>query len=524
MTFLDTPGHEAFQSIRERGSHVTDIAIIVISAEDGLMPQTREAISLVKKYDVPFVIAVNKMDRVGPERLSRLQTQLDTELGVTVEDLGGDIQCRGISALKGTGVMDLMACVALEADNLTEKLVVSDEGAVDGSVLEVKRVSGKGLVCTVILKRGKCVVGDWVALRGDALSGHSGFSYGKLRSIVDPDGKSVKACVPGVPYLLDGWKVVDGIRLPHNGDRLMGPFHSERAVLAAKAAALSLEPAPQDEVLESDSAHEKETWLDPEEAPNQRLERAKLTVVAEDTLQPHTLRLFLVTDVQGSMEALSFLLRTTLRSALVHVVVVGNAPTGTLTDDDAATIQLTGASVVAFQCTLSDKYRRIFQANKIRISESAVVYHLIDQIHAWMTELLPTEPFIEVKGRAEILELYHLNVKPPMTVYGCSVLDGAMRKSSNLSREGIRILRHNSPLIPSSLQDASSTSPYLFIKDMKHVKRDIQVAPKGTECGIVLGSSVGPGGDINLSIIEKGDILEYISVSQVPVTPDWQLK
>jgi translation initiation factor IF-2 len=427
IVFLDTPGHEAFTLMRARGARVTDIVVLVVAADDGVMPQTKEAIDHAKAAKVPLVVAINKIDKPNAN-LDRVKRQL-SEAGVLLEDWGGDVVAVPISAKQKTGIKELLEMIVLTAD--IRDLKASPEIPGQGTVLEARKDIGRGIVATVLIQDGTIKVGDLFV---------SGATWGKVRSMTDEDGKRSLTAGPSTPVEITGFN-----ELPEAGDlfqavedevkaRSIADFRRQEArvkELAPGAGRLSLE---------------------------QLFNRIQTGEVKE-------LPVILKGDVQGSVEVLKETLeKASTEKVKVRVILVG---VGAISTNDVLLASASGAIVVGFNVRPERNAADLASKEGVDIRLHTVIYDLQDELKKAMTGLLePT--FEEVsRGRAEVRELF--KVPKAGSVAGCHVLEGVIPRNAQ-----IRLLRDNVVIHEGR------------IASLRRFKEDASEVRSGFDCGIVL--------------------------------------
>ncbi|HEV2427487.1 MAG TPA: translation initiation factor IF-2, partial [Acidimicrobiales bacterium] len=429
VAFIDTPGHEAFTAMRARGAKVTDVVILVVAADDGVMPQTIEAIEHAKLAHVPIIVAINKMDRpdANPDRV----LQQISEQGLVPEKWGGDTICVEISALNGTGIDDLLEQVLLVAE--LAELSARPTGRAVGAVLEANLEVGRGPVATVMVQKGQLKVGDPVV---------AGAGYGKVKALLDSAGKPVKTAGPSTPVQVLGFS-----EPPFAGDemrvaddlahaRSLAEARSERARLIGHQPVAATSGARLEDLFEQ----------------IQRGETATLNVV-------------LKADVQGSLEACSESLRKLERDDVKLVLV--HRGVGGITENDVQFARAANATIIGFNVRPDRRSREMAEAEGVEIRTYEIIYKLIEEIEAAMLGLL--KPVFEevVTGEAEVRQVFRI---PRVgAIAGCFVRDGVITRGSKVRflREGVIIWRGS-------------------VTSLKRFKDDAREVAAGYECGIGL--------------------------------------
>jgi len=424
ITFLDTPGHEAFTAMRARGTQVTDIVVIVISADDSIMPQTKEAISHAQAAGVPIIFAINKIDKpdANPEKVKEELAQMN----LLVEDWGGKIQSHDVSALKGTGVNELLEKIMLEAE-LLELKANPDKKAV-GSVVEAYLDKGKGYVATVLVAGGTLNVGDYI------LAGHNS---GKIKALHDERGNDIMEAGPSTPVSVLG---LDGA--PQAGDKFK-IYDDEREAkqIAAKRSQLSREQSVRTQ---------RHITLD------EIGRRIALGGFKE-------LNIILKGDVDGSVEALTDSLQK-LSTEEIQVNIIHKG-VGAITESDVLLASASEAIIIGFNVRPTGNARTIAEKEEIDIRNYSIIYKVIDEVKDAMEGMLSPEIVEEITGTAEIRETY--KISKVGTIAGCMVLDGKILRNSK-----IRLIRDNVVVFDGELSS------------LKRFKDDAKEVAKGYDCGL----------------------------------------
>lgn len=424
ITFLDTPGHAAFSAMRARGAKVTDIVILVVAADDGVMPQTREAIQHARVAQVPLVVAINKMDK--PEaQPDRVMQELVAE-EVVPEDWGGDVQFVQVSAHTGDGIRDLLEAVLLQAE-LLDLTVVAD-GHARGIVVESSLDKGRGPVATVLVQSGTLQQGDAII---------SGTEYGRIRAMQDENSRTIKQAGPAIPAQILG---LSGT--PAAGDDFV--------VVSDEKKAREVAELRRERTREGRLASQKAMQLDQMFA---RSGRGEVTYV----------NLMVKADVQGSAEALKeSLLKIQTDEVKVRLIAIG---VGGINESDANLAITSGAAIIGFNVRADSPARRIIETQGIDLRYYSIIYEVIDDVKKAVSGLLSPEIHENIIGLAEVRDVFRSSRLG--AVAGCIVLEGTIRKSSP-----IRVLRDNVVIYEGELESLRR-----FRDDVKEVKA-------GTECGI----------------------------------------
>ena len=426
ITLLDTPGHEAFTAMRARGTQLTDIVVIVIAADDDIMPQTKEAISHAQAAGVPMIIAINKIDRevANPDKIKEKLSAMN----LLVEDWGGKIQSHDISALKGTGVEELLEKIMLESEML--ELKANPNKAANGSVIEARLDKGKGYITTLLVQNGSLSVGDYFLV---------GQYSGKVRALYDERGNQINSAGPSMPVSVLG---LDGA--PQAGDKF-NVFSDEKEAkqIASKRTQL---------VREQSVRTQKHLTLD---------EIGRRIALGEYK----ELNIILKGDVDGSVEALSDSFEK-LSTDEIHVNIVHKA-VGAITESDVLLASASEAIIIGFNVRPSGNARSIADKEDVDIRNYSIIYTAINDLKDAMEGMLSPDLKEEVSGAAEIRETF--KISKVGTIAGCMMTDGkAFRKSNvRLIRDGIVI---------------NSTT----LASLKRFQDDVKEVSKGYDCGIQL--------------------------------------
>ncbi len=424
VTFIDTPGHEAFTAMRARGAKVTDIVILVVAADDGVMPQTVEAIHHAKAAKLPIIVAVNKIDKPGAD-MARVERGL-MEHGLVSEKLGGDVMFAPVSAKTGQGVEELLEMILLQAEVLELKACASKRAV--GTIIEARLDRGRGPVATVIVQEGTLRCGDVLV---------AGTAYGKVRALVDAQGAAVSEAGPTKPVEILG---LSGI--PLAGDL----FH----VMESEDDAREL------------AAHRERKLREMKQAQAPMASFEDLYAKAAQGAVPE-LRLIIKGDVQGSVEALKETL-VKLTSDKVRVSVL-HAAVGAITESDVTLAVASKAIIIGFNMRPDVKARQMAESEHVQIRSYSIIYDVVDDIKKAMTGLL--KPTFEEKylGRAEVRQLF--TVSKIGTIAGSSVVDGKILRTGR-----IRVLRDGKVVYEGKLGS------------LKRFKDDVREVAAGIECGI----------------------------------------
>ena len=429
LTFLDTPGHAAFAAMRQRGADVTDIVVLVVAADDGVMPQTVESIKFCQNSGKNVIVAVNKMDKEGANP-DRIKTGL-SEHGITPEDWGGETQFVHISALKGDGVDELLEGIALQAEMM--ELRADPEGSAQGVVIESKIEQGRGPVATILIQTGTLKKGDTIV---------TGETFGRARSLVDSTGKQLKEAGPSTPVQILGLS-----EAPSPGD-LMDVAKNER-----EAKKVAENRAEERRKLMTGPAKKKVSLED------------FFAAAAGENDEAKQLNLIIRSDVQGSYEAIRQSVEP-LSSKEVEVRVISGG-VGPITDSDIQLADSSGAFVFGFNMRPLTTARKLSEQLGIDVKTYTIIYELINDVKLAIEGMLEPEFNEEYIGRAEVKETF--TVPKAGTIAGCVVVDGKIAVGCN-----VRLLRNGQ-----IMHDGKMSSLKRFKDDAKEVK-------VGLECGIGL--------------------------------------
>ena len=424
VTFIDTPGHAAFTSMRARGAKVTDIVILVVAADDGVMPQTVEAISHAKAADVPIVVAVNKIAKpeADPTRVKNELLQHE----IISEDMGGDVQFVEVSAIAGTGLDELLQSVLLQAELLDLK--ANPDRAAEGIVIESKLEKGRGAVATVLVQRGTLAVGDIFVV---------GEESGRVRALLDDQGESITIALPASPV-----EVLGAGGSPSAGDMFN--------VVETEAKAREIAEYRGRISREKRTASGNRTTLD------QMMQQLKDTELKE-------LPIVVKADVQGSAEAISQAVdklgTDEVCGRVVHTAVGG------ITESDITLAAASNASILGFNVRANSQARNLADEQGVEIRYYNVIYDLVDDMKAAMSGMLSPDLRETMLGNAEILEVF--NVSKSGKVAGCKVTDGLVRRGA-----GVRLIRDSVVIHEGELSS------------LRRFKDEVKEVNAGQECGM----------------------------------------
>jgi len=439
ISFLDTPGHAAFTSMRARGAKLTDIVVLVVAADDGVMPQTKEAVQHAKAAGVPLIVAINKIDKSDADPL-RVKNELLGE-DVVAEDFGGDTQMVELSAKTGAGVDNLLDAISLQAEVL--ELKAAPVGRATGTVIESALDKGRGPVATVLVQQGQLKKGDYLVC---------GVHYGRVRALFDETGKQVEQAGPSIPVQVLG---LSGV--PDAGDDFV---------------------VVEDERLAKDVAQQRDA----------KRRESRLVAAAGNRMEDImaqmgkgegqlSLNLVVKADVQGSVEALRQAL-VALSNEQIRINVISSG-VGGITESDANAAATAKATVIGFNVRADASARRIIEANGVDLRYFSIIYDVIDQVKQVASGILGMEIREEIIGTAQVRDVFRSSKFG--AVAGCMVIEGVVKRS-----KPIRVLRDNAVIFEGELES------------LRRFKENVDEVRNGTECGIGVKAynDVKPGDQI----------------------------
>ena len=438
ITFLDTPGHAAFTAMRARGAKATDIVILVVAADDGVMPQTKEAIQHARAAGVPLIVAINKIDKPDAD-LERVKSELSKE-EVIAEDWGGEELFVPVSAITGEGIEDLLEGISLQAELL--ELTADPDRRAKGLVIESSLDKGRGPMATVLVQNGTLKRGEMVL---------AGQEFGRVRAMFDESGEAIESAGPSMPVVILG---LSGV--PFAGDEMLVVANERKAREAAG---------------QRQDRH-REGRLAQQQAAN--LQNLFDNMGKGEQL---TVNLLIRADVQGSVEALKDSL-TNLSNDEVKVNIVASG-VGAITGSDASLAHASGAIIIGFNVRADNSARKVIQENDLDLHYYSIIYEAIDEVKAAITGMLGTEVREQIVGLAEVKDVFRSSKLG--AIAGCLVIEGHV-KSAN----PIRVLRDNVVIFEGELES------------LRRFKDDVKEVQSGTECGIgvKMYNDVKPGDHI----------------------------
>jgi translation initiation factor IF-2 len=440
LTFIDTPGHAAFSSMRARGANTTDIVVLVVAANDGIKPQTEEAINHAKAADVSIVVAINKVDLDGAD-IDKVKGDLAAK-DLTPEDWGGNIQMVPISALKGDGVDELLERIALEAEIL--ELKAHHDGAAQGVVIESELDKFRGSVATFLVQNGTLNIGDLVV---------SGNAIGKVKSIINSDGNKIKSALPSAAVEILGLNLV-----PNAGDQFMVVKNEKQAR----------------EIAEYRLTKEKERKL-----LKQKDETAGDLFETLGQEAKKVLNVIIKTDVGGTCEAITAALND-LGTDKAKVKIVSSG-VGGISESDANLAVAVDSIILGFNVRADSTAKKIIESESIKLSYHSIIYELLDDVKARMSGLLDPIVKEEIVGTAEVLEVF--NSPKFGQVAGCNVVEGNV-----LRNKPVRVLRDEIVIFEGELNS------------LRRFKEDVNEVKNGNECGMGIKNykDIKPGDKIEV--------------------------
>jgi translation initiation factor IF-2 len=426
ITFLDTPGHEAFTAMRARGAQVTDIAVIVVAADDGVMPQTLEAIDHARAARVPIIVALNKMDKAGANP-DHVKSQL-ADAGVVIEEYGGDVVCVPVSARQNTGIDELLEMILLVAE--VQDLKANPQTKALGTIIESRLDKSRGVSATVLIEQGTLKVGDIVVV---------GAIFGRVRAMFDDKGKQIKKAVPSMPVEILGLSEV-----PRAGDRLeeVADEKTARLITSQRALSQKVESAGGTRAISLDSL-------------SSEIQAGKVK----------ELNLLIKADVQGSLEAIKPMLeRLGEEKTKVRILHDG---VGNISETDIHLASASNAVIIGFNVKVDAASQRLAQNEGVDIRMYDVIYKLGDDIEAALKGMLEPTYREQVDGHAEVLQLF--KVGKTTVIAGCRVTDGKLMRSSQA-----RVLRAGKVILTGQ------------IASLRRGKDDVREVATGFECGVTI--------------------------------------
>ncbi|MGE5357110.1 MAG: translation initiation factor IF-2 [Deltaproteobacteria bacterium] len=452
ITFIDTPGHEAFTAMRARGAKVTDIVIIVIAADDRIMPQTKEAISHSQAAGVPMIFAINKIDKNGadPEKIK----QELASMNLLVEDWGGKYQSHDISAKSGIGVEDLLEKVFLEAEMLNLK--ANPKRPAVGTVLEATLDKGKGYVSNMLVQNGTLEIGSTIV---------AGHYFGKIKAMFNDRGKRIKSAGPSTPVKIlgmNGAAQAGEVFKEYTQEKTAKNIASRRSIIAREQASRTKKRISLDEI-------------------GRRLQ-------LEDFKE---LNLIVKADTDGTAEALAdSLIKLSINEINVNVIHKG---VGQISESDVLLASASNAIIIGFQVRPSGNAKRVAEKEGVEIKTYSIIYEAIDEVKLAMEGMLEPTKEEQIKGLVEVRETF--KISKVGTIAGCYVLEGSIDKNSF-----IRVIRDGIVIFP------NRENQNISVSSLKRFKNDIKEVKAGLECGLTID---------NFNDIRVGDQLEVYEIINI---------
>ncbi|KAK5108655.1 hypothetical protein LTR62_008146 [Meristemomyces frigidus] len=464
VTFLDTPGHAAFLAMRQRGANVTDIVILVVAADDGVKPQTIEAIRCARTAGVPIIVAVNKIDKEGAD-VERVKGEL-TRHGIVVEDFGGDTVVVPVSGKTGQGMTELVEAVVVSSEVLDKRAEV--DGLVEGWVLEgTTRKAGR--VATVLVKRGTLRPGNVIV---------AGRTWGRVKTLRDQSGRVVPEVGPGMPVEVDGWR-----DQPVAGDEVLQAETEQKATDVVeyrlekeeqKKTALDMEAINETRRIEQERAKMEKAAeaarnrdANSLEAPAKGEDSDIAVNTANGTSTHLTVPFIIKADVSGSAEAVSAYVLS-ISSPLISPQILRSA-VGPLTENDIDLASAAQGHIISFSLPSDERMKGAAERQGVKVLENNVIYRVLDDVKAVLEEKLPPVVTSRVVGEAEVGVVFEIGVggRKKVKIAGCKVRNGVIGKGARA-----RVMRVGAKVYEGT------------ISSLKNVKKDVQEMRKGTECGM----------------------------------------
>lgn len=454
ISFIDTPGHAAFSKIRERGANVTDIAVLVVAADDGFMPQTEEALKFAQKAQVDLIVAINKCDVKGANP-DKVRTQMQ-EKGIQAEDWGGQTIAVNISAIKGDGITELLEMILLQSEIM--ELRASPKSKVEGVVLESQIEQGRGPTASIIVQAGTLKVGD-VLLCGTC--------YCKVRAIINDRGENLKNAGPSSPVKVIGW--------------------TEAPEAGTAISQVKNEKVARRDVEEFVQSLKSNTGLLTPGAPSGGAQEATLESLfaAIESTQRKTLKVIVRADVRGSVEAICASLEQ-IQSDKVDLEII-NSNVGQITKSDVEVAQTADAMILGFCTGMENGVRGVAKHHGVDIYQNNIIYEMIDLVTDAMAELLDPELHEKKTGGAEVRQVFPLG--KTHSVAGCMITEGRILRDRKA-----RLIRKGQVLIESR------------VETLRRFKDDVNEVKAGYECGIRLAG---------FNDYEEGDLIECVEVEKI---------
>ncbi|KKA27993.1 hypothetical protein TD95_003295 [Thielaviopsis punctulata] len=460
ITFLDTPGHAAFLSMRKRGASATDIVVLVVAADDSVMPQTIEALKHAREAQVPIIVAITKCDK--PEaQLDMVKNDLSRH-GVEIEDYGGDVQVVPVSGKTGLGMDELEENIITLAEILDMR--AETDGMSEGWVLEAN-IKPIGKAATILVKRGTLRIGDCIV---------AGRTWARVRALRDEFGEDISEAPPGTPVEVLGWK-----DLPQSGDQMI-QAPDENTARNAVDYRVEMKEREESQTQLAQSERKKRELAEAEAAKKAAEEAGE--EAAEQEKGPRTVNFIVRGDVVGSVEAVS----STILEIGNHEVQprILRQAAGNITESDVEYAAASGSVIISFNNTSLGHIKRLAADQGVRIVEHSVIYTVADNVKAILSEKLDDKITFKVIGEAEVSKIFSINIKRRMykNIAGCKVRNGVIKRN-----DIVRVIRKGEQIFQGAMSE------------LKQVKRDVMEMRVGTECGISLDG---------FEDFEEGDIIQ----------------
>ncbi|KAK6183487.1 hypothetical protein SNE40_010962 [Patella caerulea] len=486
ITFLDTPGHAAFSTMRARGAQVTDIIVLVVAADDGVMEQTLESIQHARQANVPIIVAVNKMDK--PEADLERTKRMLMEHQLLIEEFGGDVQAVPISALKGTNIQELKEAIITQSEIMEIK--GDPVGLVEGRVIESKTDPGRGKLVTAVVKRGTLKKGSIIV---------AGKTWAKVRGMFGDDGKPIVMAPPSTPVEISGWK-----ELPSAGDEILEVDSEKFAkeVVDSRLHQALQDKADVDQIAITEKRAEHRKGYEAMTAArlergfrygnNRGIKKEKETIITHEGPQ---LSLVLKGDVDGSLEAiLDTLVMYNSKKCNLDLIHYG---VGNITEQDIKLAESFDGVVMGFNVSIPSTVQKIAESCNVPVSLHQVIYNLFDDLCSQLNAKLPVIEEQATIGEAKVLQLFKLNKKKKeIIVAGCRCTKGLLHRKKNF-----KVIRDEEVVYEGS------------INSLKHLKNEVETIKMDVECGLSLSDSS--------FIFKEGDIIQCFDSKQVTQVIDW---
>ncbi|CCG80726.1 putative Mitochondrial translation initiation factor [Taphrina deformans PYCC 5710] len=471
ITFLDTPGHSAFEAMRKRGASVTDIVVLVVAADDSVMPQTKEAIKHAHSSGVNMIVAINKTDKPGVD-VEKVKRDLMSH-GVEVEDYGGDIQSVPVSGLTGKGLDDLENAIV----SLAEILDIRAEsvGAPEGWVIESSVKKGRGNVASMIVKRGTLKTGSYIV---------AGQTWCRVRAMSDEAGKPLKEAGPGCPVEVTGWAV-----LPIAGDEVLGSSSEKEAKQVTANRQLRAEQMQQLADIEAINA---KRLKEREDALKVAATEGAEPEAEKDTLDLIEVPLIVKGDVSGSVEAVVDSVRPIGNDEVRSKII--DSGVGEVSESDVLRAAATNGKILAFNVAVDNKAKATAAREGIQIISHNIIYRMIDDVRDTLASFLTPIKQQRVLGEAEILKVFNISTKGRETknIAGCRITNGTVSRT-----EQVRVVRKKQTIWQGKLAI------------LKHVKQEVATLGKGNECGMEFE---------DFQEFEEGDAIQCYTIDEIKRT------